>query len=103
MATEKKVVKRKKVPKRLASITSDCTGCSGSPVCETYCPVEGCMNLVPAPGSVAFFMMTVDTQLCIGCGKCTSKGKDGSYLDGCPWDAIAMVDNPEFVGKGGGE
>jgi hypothetical protein len=33
--------------------------------------------------------------LCIGCKKCLSKGPDGCFLDGCPWDAIAMVDTVE--------
>jgi ferredoxin len=33
----------------------------------------------------------VDPVLCIGCKKCTSKGPDGAFLDGCPWDAIEMV------------
>jgi ferredoxin len=37
----------------------------------------------------------VDPILCIGCKKCTSKGPDGSFLDGCPWDAIVMVDTTE--------
>ena len=33
--------------------------------------------------------------LCIGCKKCISKGPDGCFLDGCPWDAIVMVDTAE--------
>ena len=33
----------------------------------------------------------MDPILCIGCKKCTSKGPDGAFLDGCPWDAIEMV------------
>jgi ferredoxin len=37
----------------------------------------------------------VDPLLCIGCKKCISKGPDGCFLDGCPWDAIVMVDTPE--------
>jgi len=37
----------------------------------------------------------VDPILCIGCKKCISKGPDGCFLDGCPWDAIVMVDTVE--------
>jgi ferredoxin len=37
----------------------------------------------------------IDPILCIGCKKCLSKGPDGCFLDGCPWDAIAMVDTVE--------
>jgi ferredoxin len=37
----------------------------------------------------------VDPILCIGCKKCVSKGPDGCFLDGCPWDAIVMVDIAE--------
>ena len=32
------------------------------------------------------------SHACIGCKKCVSKGPDGCFLDGCPWDAIVMVD-----------
>ena len=38
----------------------------------------------------------MDPFLCIGCKKCTSKGPDGSFLDGCPWDAIEMVPITEW-------
>jgi hypothetical protein len=64
---------RKKKPKELAVITECCTGCAGSP----------------------FGRIAVDPILCIGCKKCLSKGPDGCFLDGCPWDAIAMVDTAE--------
>ena len=37
----------------------------------------------------------VDPLLCIGCKKCLSKGPEGAFLDGCPWDAIVMVDIAE--------
>jgi len=37
----------------------------------------------------------VDPIQCIGCKKCVSKGPDGCFLDGCPWDAIVMVDTTE--------
>ena len=41
---------------------------------------------------VARQWIQVDPILCIGCKKCLSKGPDGCFLDGCPWDAIVMVD-----------
>jgi ferredoxin len=72
---------RKRKPKLLAIINENCTGCAGSPVCVGYCPVEACMFWIPDE----------DKATCIGCAKCTSKGPDGTFLDGCPWDAIEMV------------
>ena len=36
-------------------------------------------------------VIQVDPQTCIGCKLCTSKGPDGTFLDGCPWDAIDMA------------
>ena len=83
---------RKKKPKELAVITECCTGCAGSPACVEYCPVEDCMFWVPDEDSTPFGRIAVDPILCIGCKKCLSKGPDGCFLDGCPWDAIAMVD-----------
>ena len=41
--------------------------------------------------SSPFGRIEVDPVLCIGCKKCVSKGPDGAFLDGCPWDAIEMV------------
>src|SRR5271154_3854284 len=86
---------RKKKPKELAVITECCTGCAGSPACVEYCPVEDCMFWVPDEDNSPFGRIQVDPILCIGCNKCTSKGPDGSFLDGCPWDAIVMVDTAE--------
>ena len=86
---------RKKKPKELAVITECCTGCAGSPACVEYCPVEDCMFWVPDEDHPPFGRIQVDPLLCIGCKKCTSKGPDGAFLDGCPWDAIVMVDTPE--------
>lgn len=86
---------RKKKPKELAVITECCTGCAGSPACVEYCPVEDCMFWVPDEDHPPFGRIQVDPLLCIGCKKCTSKGPDGAFLDGCPWDAIAMVDTGE--------
>ena len=42
-----------------------------------------------------FGRIQIDPIQCIGCKKCLSKGPDGCFLDGCPWDAIVMVDIAE--------
>ena len=86
---------RKKKPKELAVITECCTGCAGSPACVEYCPVEDCMFWVPDEDHPPFGRIQIDPILCIGCKKCLSKGPDGCFLDGCPWDAIVMVDTAE--------
>jgi ferredoxin len=86
---------RKKKPKELAVITECCTGCAGSPACVEYCPVEDCMFWVPDEDNPPFGRIQIDPILCIGCKKCLSKGPDGCFLDGCPWDAIVMVDTAE--------
>ena len=90
---------RKKKPKELAITNECCTGCSGSPVCVTYCPVEECMFWVPDEDHPPFGIIDVDYQLCIGCKKCISKGPDDIYLDGCPWDAIDMVPIEDVAGR----
>ena len=86
---------RKKKPKELAVITECCTGCAGSPACVEYCPVEDCMFWVADEDHPPFGRIQIDPILCIGCKKCLSKGPDGCFLDGCPWDAIVMVDIAE--------
>lgn len=92
---------RKKKPKELAIITEFCTGCAGSPACVDYCPVEDCMYWVPDLDHPPFGRIEVDPYLCIGCKKCTSKGPDGSFLDGCPWDAIEMLPTSEWEAEHG--
>jgi ferredoxin len=82
---------RKRKPKLLAVINENCTGCAGSPVCVAYCPVEACMFWVADEEHPPFGRIEVDKGTCIGCAKCTSKGPDGTFLDGCPWDAIEMI------------
>ncbi len=82
---------RKKRPKEIAVITELCTGCAGSPACVPYCPVAECMYWVADEDHPPFGHIEVDPALCIGCKKCTSKGPDGAFLDGCPWDAIEMI------------
>ena len=91
---------RKKKPKELAVITECCTGCAGSPACVEYCPVEDCMYWSPDPDG-PFGRIIVDPLLCIGCKLCTSKGPDGTFLEGCPWDAIDMVPTPEWEAQHG--
>ena len=49
------------------------------------------MFWVPDEDHPPFGRIEVDPYLCIGCQKCISKGPDGAFLDGCPWDAIEMV------------
>src|SRR6516165_9266031 len=83
---------RKKKPKELAVITECCTGCAGSPACVEYCSVEDCMFWVPDESNPPFGRIQGDPSLCTGYKKCISKGPDSSFLDGCPWDAIEMVD-----------
>ena len=87
---------RKKMPRELAIINELCTGCAGSPACVDYCPVEDCMYWVPDEDHPPFGRIEVDPFLCIGCKKCVSKGPDGTFLDGCPWDAIDMVPLAEW-------
>ena len=48
-----------------------------------------------------FGRVWVDPDTCIGCQKCTSKGPDGLFLDGCPWDAIDMVATDEWEAEYG--
>jgi len=93
--------KRKRKPHILAVINECCTGCAGSPACVDYCPVADCMYWVPDLSHPPFGRIEVDALLCIGCKLCTSKGPDGAFLEGCPWDAIDMVPLAEFEEKHG--
>jgi ferredoxin len=93
--------KRKRKPHILAVINECCTGCAGSPACVDYCPVADCMYWVPDADHPPFGRIVVDPMLCIGCKLCTSKGPDGAFLEGCPWDAIDMVPLAEFEAQHG--
>jgi ferredoxin len=95
------VGRRVKKPKLLAVITAACTGCSGAPVCQIYCPVEDCMLLVPAEDAFPFGRVWVDPLKCVGCQKCISRGPEETYLEGCPWDAIVMVSTSEWEKRHG--
>ncbi|MBP1685111.1 MAG: 4Fe-4S ferredoxin, iron-sulfur binding domain protein [Deltaproteobacteria bacterium] len=88
--------RRAKKPKVLAVITDVCTGCAGAPVCQPYCPVDECMILMPAEDAFPYGRIWVDPLKCIGCRKCTTRGPEGLFLDGCPWDAIVMVPTNEW-------
>jgi len=88
--------KRKRKPKRLATVNDDCTGCAGSPVCVEACPVAGCMVPIPDSDALPFERIHVDPLKCIGCTKCVGKGPDGTLLDGCPWEAIQMVSLEQY-------
>ena len=90
---------RKKKPAILAVTNENCTGCAGSPVCINYCPVDECMYWIPDEDHPPFGRIEVDGQTCIGCKQCISKGPDGTFLDGCPWDAIDMVPVAEVEAK----
>jgi ferredoxin len=92
---------RKRKPHILAVINESCTGCSGSPACVEYCPVADCMYWSPDEDHPPFGRIIVDPLLCIGCKLCTSKGPDGAFLEGCPWDAIDMVPLAEFEANSG--
>ncbi len=86
----KRTQQRKRKPKILAVINDACTGCGGSPICITECPVDNCMYEVQNPDAPFFNRVEVDPLTCIGCKKCTSKGPMDTFLEGCPWDAIDM-------------
>ena len=92
---------RKRKPHILAVIMDNCTGCAGSPACVDYCSVEACMYWIPDADHPPFGRIEVDPLLCIGCKLCTSKGPDGAFLEGCPWDAIAMVPLADWEGEHG--
>jgi ferredoxin len=93
--------KRKRKPHIIAVINDSCTGCSGSPACTEYCPVAECMYWVRDEDHPPFGRIMVDPILCIGCKLCTSKGPDGAFLEGCPWDAIDLIPLAEFEGTWG--
>jgi len=93
--------KRKRKPHIVAVINEMCTGCAGSPACVDYCPVAECMFWEEDPEHPPFGHILVDPMLCIGCKLCTSKGPDGTFLEGCPWDAIDLIPLAEFEAKFG--
>jgi ferredoxin len=99
--SEGTTTKRKRKPHIVAVINEMCTGCAGSPACVDYCPVAECMYWIPDADHPPFGRIRVDPLLCIGCKLCTSKGPDGTFLEGCPWDAIDLVPLAEFEARHG--
>ena len=93
--------KRKRKPHILAVINECCTGCAGSPACVDYCQVEDCMFWASDADHPPMGRIIVDPLLCIGCKLCTSKGPDGTFLEGCPWDAIDLIPLAEFEAEQG--
>ena len=93
--------RRRRKPLWMAVINECCTGCAGSPVCVDLCPVENCMYLVFDEDAPPCGRIEVDYLLCIGCKKCATKGPNGTLLEGCPWDAIDMVDIKDFEAQHG--
>ena len=100
-ADGKFVGRRAKKPKLLAIVTDACTGCSGAPVCQVYCPVDDCMVLVPTDDGFAYGKIWVDALKCVGCKKCISRGPAGTFVEGCPWDAIVMIPTSEWEAANG--
>ncbi len=95
------IAKRKRKPKDLAVITDNCTGCAGSPVCQELCPVDECMILINDEAHAPFGYIWVDPLKCIGCKKCITKGPEGLWLEGCPWNAIEMETIDSWEGRNG--
>ena len=95
-STIKRTDQRKRKPVVIAVINDACTGCAGSPACVDYCPIGNCMIWVPDEEHPPFGRIEVDALLCIGCKLCISKGPEGTYLEGCPWDAIDMVSTKDY-------
>jgi len=88
--------RRAKKPKLLAVVTDACTGCAGAPVCQICCPVDGCLLLMPAQDAFPYRRVRVDPLKCVGCRKCVKQGPLGTFLDGCPWNAIVMVPTDQW-------
>ena len=90
METAGKTPARNISPKKKAVIEPWCTGCGGAPVCMISCK-KGALTPIMDPESYPFRRMTVNHDLCIGCGLCATSGILGIRLNGCPWDAITMT------------
>lgn len=90
MDTISKTSAKKKRSKKKAVIEAWCTGCGGAPVCMTSCK-KGALTPVRDQDAYPFRRMTVNHDLCIGCGLCATSGTMGIRLAGCPWDAITMM------------
>lgn len=66
--------KRKGTP-LLAVMDENCSSCAGAPLCESHCPVDGCINLLyeeTPGGGLKPYRVWVDNDKCIGCQMCYS-------------------------------
>jgi ferredoxin len=73
MAAE--ATKKRKGTALLAVMDENCSSCAGSPLCESHCPVEGCINLLyeeMPQGGLKPYRVWVDNDKCIGCQMCYS-------------------------------
>jgi ferredoxin len=73
MAAE--TTKKRKGTALLAVMDENCSSCAGSPLCESHCPVEGCINLLYEElpqGGLKPYRVFVDNEKCIGCQMCYS-------------------------------
>jgi len=73
MAVE--TTKKRKGTALLAVMDENCSSCAGSPLCESHCPVEGCINLLYEElpqGGLKPYRVFVDNEKCIGCQMCYS-------------------------------
>lgn len=73
MAVE--TTKKRKGTALLAVMDENCSSCAGSPICETHCPVDGCINLLYEElpgGGLKPYRVFVDNEKCIGCQMCYS-------------------------------
>lgn len=74
MAAE--TTKKRKGTALLAVMDENCSSCAGSPLCESHCPVEGCINLLYEElpqGGLKPYRVFVDNDKCIGCQMCYSE------------------------------
>lgn len=82
---------RKKRKKVVAYVGDGCTGCGASPVCLAWCPIDGALVPGPAEDAYPFGRVTVDPGNCTGCGGCVTRGYEGAFTQGCPWNAITLI------------
>jgi ferredoxin len=67
--------KKRKGTALLAVMDENCSSCAGSPLCESHCPVDGCINLLYEElpgGGLKPYRVFVDNDKCIGCQMCYS-------------------------------
>ena len=75
----------------VASIDESCTGCAGTPICIMFCPAEGALEYYCDESSPHFKRMRVNSEKCIGCRSCLTRGYLDARIEGCPWNAVSMI------------